>query len=56
MGAFTFLIGEFVPGNHANQSMVAECDVEVTSPEAGVLVQSFNHMLIDVDAVEPTAR
>ena len=55
ISAFSFIIGEFVPGNHANKSMVVECDVEVISPEAGVLVQSFSRMLIDVDAVEPTA-
>jgi hypothetical protein len=41
ISAFNFMIGEFVPGNHDNKSMVVECDVEVTSPEARVLVQKF---------------
>ena len=55
ISAFNFNIGEFVPANHANKSMVAECDVEVISPKAGVPVQSFDRKLIDVDAVQPTA-
>ena len=56
ISAFTLIMGEFVPANHAHKSTVVECDVEVICPEAGVLVQSFDRMLIDVDAVDPIAR
>ena len=55
ISAFTFTMGEFVPANHARKSTAVECDIEVITPEAGFLVQSFDRMLIDVDAVEPTA-
>ena len=55
MSAWDFAFAFFGPPREENMTVVAELQLEVTSPGLAVFMKSINGMVVDIDPVRTTA-